>query len=174
MHYVDAWMFSLLLRTESAQMIAVEVPVLFAKACEVMTREITQRSYAVAKENKRRTLSVPPVPLPLHRHSCFSSSPSCRALTLSLAVTLPFSHSLSHSLSLSLFCLRLPALSLSHSPTHSRSRPRNLTLCLAVPRTPPILSHALTPSLSSHALFLASNTCRSSCFLLALCKLFAL
>jgi hypothetical protein len=40
------------------QMVAVEVPVLFSKACEVMTREIAYRAYLVAKESRRRTILV--------------------------------------------------------------------------------------------------------------------
>ena len=40
------------------QMISVEVPVLFSKACEVITREITQRALNVCQENKRRVILV--------------------------------------------------------------------------------------------------------------------
>ncbi|THU46975.1 hypothetical protein C4D60_Mb09t10620 [Musa balbisiana] len=41
---------------EDVRMIAAEVPVLFARACEMFILELTYRSWAHAEENKRRTL----------------------------------------------------------------------------------------------------------------------
>ncbi|KAI8050228.1 histone-fold-containing protein [Syncephalis plumigaleata] len=37
-------------------MISAEAPILFAKACEIMIRELTMRAWIHAEENKRRTL----------------------------------------------------------------------------------------------------------------------
>ncbi|KAH7292298.1 hypothetical protein KP509_29G060900 [Ceratopteris richardii] len=41
---------------EDVKMISAEAPVLFAKACEMFTLELTLRSWMHAEENKRRTL----------------------------------------------------------------------------------------------------------------------
>lgn len=39
-------------------MISAEVPILFAKACELFIMELTMRSWCNTEENKRRTLQV--------------------------------------------------------------------------------------------------------------------
>ncbi|KAI9591234.1 CCAAT binding transcription factor component, partial [Syncephalis fuscata] len=41
---------------DDVKMISAEAPILFAKACEIMIRELTMRAWIHAEENKRRTL----------------------------------------------------------------------------------------------------------------------
>lgn len=41
---------------EDVKMISAEVPILFAKACEIFITELTMRSWCISEQNKRRTL----------------------------------------------------------------------------------------------------------------------
>lgn len=41
---------------EDVKMISAEVPILFAKACEIFITELTMRAWCISEQNKRRTL----------------------------------------------------------------------------------------------------------------------
>lgn len=56
---------------EDVRMISAEVPILFAKACEVFITELTMRAWCVAEESKRRTLQKQDVVNALQKSDMF-------------------------------------------------------------------------------------------------------